>query len=69
MCPVSKDKRLMKMFVKKEQAQNEMSLIARLNMYWEIREGFLCLVPLFNLHKQHKDVSEIAFMFLPIALE
>lgn len=69
MCPVSEDTRCVKVFVKKEQVKNEMSFIAPINMYWEIREGFLCLVPLFNMHKQHKDVSEITFVFLPMAFE
>jgi hypothetical protein len=64
-CPVSKDKRRVKMFVKKEQVQNEMSL----NMHWETREGFLCSIPLFNMHKQHRDLLEITFMFLPVAFE
>jgi hypothetical protein len=42
--PISHDKLHGKLLFKKGQVRNVGSFILRLNMYFEIREGFLCLV-------------------------
>jgi hypothetical protein len=62
-CPVSRNKLEVKFIFGKKQLQFEGSFISRLDMYFETREGFLCLVSLHNVYtaqallKYHTHVS------------
>jgi hypothetical protein len=55
LCSMSEVELHVKVLFKMDQVQNDGTLISRLSMYFETREGFLCLGFVLNVYKRHRS--------------